>query len=178
MAALSTIHDVTGRRLVSSIYSWDINASNSFFVNLLVCCSQWIVLECSQCAHPTSRKNFASYAPQRLRASTFTPPPPHSLGNFPLPIYRQLYHSMPYSFIAFTARRIYTVPIYAAYSLPLCLLLHIWKVVLKTHWHEKSVSNKYIGGCIRPSIWAATLFKDFLVDRLKGTILKMCILSI
>jgi hypothetical protein len=26
MAALSTIHDVTGRRLVSSIYSWDIYA--------------------------------------------------------------------------------------------------------------------------------------------------------
>jgi hypothetical protein len=29
MGALSTIHDITGRRLVSSIYSWDIYASIS-----------------------------------------------------------------------------------------------------------------------------------------------------
>jgi hypothetical protein len=38
---------------------------------------------------------------------------------------------------------------------------------------QKRVSNKHIGGYVRPSIWAVTIFKHFLIGRFVATILKM-----
>jgi hypothetical protein len=37
---------------------------------------------------------------------------------------------------------------------------------------QKSVSNKHIGGCLRLSIWAANIFKNFLIVRLIVRIFK------
>jgi hypothetical protein len=36
----------------------------------------------------------------------------------------------------------------------------------------KSVSNEHIGGCLMPSLGAATIFKNFLIDCLKVKIFK------
>jgi hypothetical protein len=38
-----------------------------------------------------------------------------------------------------------------------------WSQLLKGHRYEKSVSNKQIGGCFRPAVWAVTTFKNFLI---------------
>jgi hypothetical protein len=36
----------------------------------------------------------------------------------------------------------------------------------------KSVSNKHIGGCLRPSIWIDTIFRNFMIDLLWAMIFK------
>jgi hypothetical protein len=53
---------------------------------------------------------------------------------------------------------------------------------LKGHWQVKSVSNKHLEGCLRPAIWAANIFKNFLILYLNYTIfnyqpydVKMCL---
>jgi hypothetical protein len=45
-----------------------------------------------------------------------------------------------------------------------------------SHWHEKSVSNKYLGECLMPSTWIANIFKQFLIVPLKATIFKVFVL--
>jgi hypothetical protein len=79
MAALSTIHDVTGRRLVNSIYSWDIYAVDRwwllnrcsfgcwalFGVDYLLLCAQCVFVRCRMALNPKVLK------PQRLEPASF-----------------------------------------------------------------------------------------------------------
>jgi hypothetical protein len=43
---------------------------------------------------------------------------------------------------------------------------------LKGHWHEKSISTKHLGGCLRPYIGTTNIFKHFLILQLKQFICK------
>jgi hypothetical protein len=43
---------------------------------------------------------------------------------------------------------------------------------LQGHWHGKTVSNKYMRWCLRPSIWTANIFKIFWSSFKKAKICK------
>jgi hypothetical protein len=54
----------------------------------------------------------------------------------------------------------------------ICMFSKRMLIILKGHWNEKNISNKHLGRCLRPSIWTANIFNNFLILRLKYTIFK------